>query len=95
MNLKSRLIRLEEKPVKIDLVQAKCRLRELIGKSLGLDLSQCNDVDFDGHIKTALKLALRQSGVVYGEDWTTKRLTQEFRRLLHRADRALKVDWRN
>jgi len=84
VSIKSRLEQLEKKTKEIDIEEINRRMRELVGKHLRLDLSQCADIDFDAHIKTSLKLSFTEVGAVYGDDWTNKRLAHELSGIIYR-----------
>jgi hypothetical protein len=87
MSIKSRLLKLEQKTKEIDIEEINRRLRELVGKHLGLDLSRCADSDFEAHTKTSLRLCFMEVGAVYVEDWTNQRLAHELRGIIYRAAR--------
>ena len=85
MKLVTRLKLLEQRNQNIDITESNHRLRELIGKHLGLDLIQCIESDFEGYIKSSLRLCITEAGQVYGDDWTTQRLRHELSGILYRA----------
>jgi len=86
-SLKNRVLKIEQMPKEINIEEISRRLRELVGKHLGLDLSRCADIDFEAHIKTSLKLSFTEVGAVYGDDWTAQRLAHELRGILYRTAR--------
>jgi hypothetical protein len=83
--LTSRLAKLEQRPDKeMSLEQIHARMRELLGKGFGIDLSHCSDEELSEYADEFLRQYIIQETGQQCHDWPHYRLVSEYGRLVRK-----------